>query len=108
MGLPIYAGPELNGLRDPDYPCDAFESGAPGPFGDCETDGHYLCDECTRRATCEGYDAYQPPDGCGERPSRCVCVSEDELVDRAVAEWRIHLQRRKEAERRRDFARLFE
>jgi len=51
------------GIRDPEAPCEAF---APGePSGDCLTDGHYLCDECRERATCEG--------GCGRRPSQCEC-----------------------------------
>lgn len=35
------------GLRDRDAPCFDFEPGAPA--GDCETDGHYLCDECVER-----------------------------------------------------------
>jgi hypothetical protein len=35
------------GVRDPDLPCDAFRPGKPG--GDCETDGHYLCEECAER-----------------------------------------------------------
>jgi hypothetical protein len=33
-------------LRDPDAPCEAFEPGTPGS-GDCETDGHYLCEKCS-------------------------------------------------------------
>ncbi len=43
------------GVRDPDAPCTAFEPGEPA--GDCQTDGHYLCDECVHRAarcTCGG------------------------------------------------------
>lgn len=36
------------GLRDPAAPCAEY---APGPgHGDCETDGHYLCRGCSRRA----------------------------------------------------------
>lgn len=43
MGIP--------GNRDPDAPCAAF---APRPkrsndFGDCQTDGHYLCGECCHK-----------------------------------------------------------
>jgi hypothetical protein len=34
------------GVRDPENPCTAFEPGLPD--GDCETDGHYMCDECTK------------------------------------------------------------
>lgn len=42
----------MPGVRDPDAPCDAF---APGkPAGKCETDGHYMCDECSNRAPDEG------------------------------------------------------
>jgi hypothetical protein len=51
-------------VRDPEHPCDSFVSGTPTLDGDCETDGHYLCDECERRQTCEG---------CGYRPSQCEC-----------------------------------
>lgn len=58
-----------DGVRDPDAPCESFRSGAPGSrigrIGRCETDGHYLCDECVERATCPG--------GCGKRPSHCEC-----------------------------------
>ena len=35
------------GLRDRDAPCDGFEPGTPN--GDCDTDGHYLCDECIHK-----------------------------------------------------------
>ncbi len=40
------------GIRDVDAPCSMFEPTG-GPFdlasgaGDCETDGHYICVECT-------------------------------------------------------------
>lgn len=41
------------GVRDPDYPCAAFEplpEGVERPSGDghCYADGHYLCRECTQ------------------------------------------------------------
>jgi hypothetical protein len=55
MGMP--------GVRDPENPCEAFRTGRPD--GDCGTDGHYLCDECSERATCA--------DGCGNRPMHCDC-----------------------------------
>lgn len=49
-------GPRLGdaGVRDPAYPCDAYEPGEPGR-GDCESDGHYLCysDPGCRRFTFE-------------------------------------------------------
>jgi len=35
------------GVRDPDNPCEAFIPGTPHPHGDCNTDGHYLCAECS-------------------------------------------------------------
>lgn len=50
------------GVRDVLAPCDAFQPGKPS--GGCSTDGHYLCDECVERATCEG---------CGNRPMSCEC-----------------------------------
>lgn len=39
------------GYRDPDAPCEAY---APrwrqlGEWGDCKTDGHYLCRHCAHR-----------------------------------------------------------
>ena len=53
------------GVRDPEYPCEAFEPGDPEPDATCMTDGHYMCNECVRRASCE--------DGCGQRPNSCAC-----------------------------------
>jgi len=53
----------MAGVRDPDARCEDFEPGEPTVNGDCITDGHYMCDECTRRATC--------PE-CGLRPWHCV------------------------------------
>lgn len=49
------------GVRDSEGPCDAFEPvvrkrvlGVVQPsWGDCHTDGHYLCDECLHRTTPE-------------------------------------------------------
>lgn len=37
--------------RDPDSPCDFYEPSKRGQwtFGDCETDGHYLCGNCCHR-----------------------------------------------------------
>lgn len=52
----------VDGVRDDDHPCAAFVLGK--PQGDCSTDGHYMCDECTERASC---------DRCGERPMYCAC-----------------------------------
>lgn len=62
----------MDGVRDPDAPCEEFVRGKPGPFGDCETDGHYICDECVRRDTCEG---------CGWRTTQCECEEETDMDD---------------------------
>jgi hypothetical protein len=35
----------MPGVRDPEYPCEAFAPGEPG-YGRCDTDGHYMCMEC--------------------------------------------------------------
>jgi hypothetical protein len=35
------------GVRDKDAPCQEFQPGI--PLGNCETDGHYLCAECTKK-----------------------------------------------------------
>jgi hypothetical protein len=38
------------GIRDPDFPCDEFEDGTFGEGnGNCDSDGHYLCNHCTKR-----------------------------------------------------------
>ncbi len=36
------------GVRDSDHPCDVFDNESPyvAAEADCDTDGHYLCDEC--------------------------------------------------------------
>jgi hypothetical protein len=38
--------------RDPENRCEAYEPRAcePGDWRDCDTDGHYLCEECCHRA----------------------------------------------------------
>jgi len=45
----------IPGNRDPDNPCYSF---APRPrfpddWGDCDTDGHYMCDGCVHRKKCD-------------------------------------------------------
>ena len=56
----------MDGIRDPDAPCEHYSNGHPTlagiglswvstreTWGDCNTDGHYLCVECphmSRRA----------------------------------------------------------
>jgi hypothetical protein len=37
----------VRGIRDPDCPCTEFLPGPPDRFGNCETDGHYMCRECS-------------------------------------------------------------
>lgn len=59
------AGLGTPGMRDPGLPCAGFDPGEPEANAICETDGHYLCDECVGRASCEC--------GCGNRPSQCAC-----------------------------------
>lgn len=36
------------GRRSPEFSCDAYEprKKKPGDWGDCDSDGHYLCREC--------------------------------------------------------------
>lgn len=53
-----------DGIRDVNAPCEMFENGTPSVGNTCETDGHYVCDDCAHRATCEG---------CGRRPTHCEC-----------------------------------
>ena len=40
MGVP--------GQRDPDFPCEDFKPGSL-PAGNCNGDGHYLCDICVEK-----------------------------------------------------------
>jgi hypothetical protein len=35
------------GVRDPDYPCEVFDGDGYNGRGDCLSDGHYLCEECS-------------------------------------------------------------
>lgn len=36
------------GVRDPEYPCDAFDGAGYDGSGNCRSDGHYMCKECSR------------------------------------------------------------
>lgn len=56
------------GVRDTANPCEDFTPGTPTTRGQCDTDGHYVCDECEYRATCEG---------CGLRPVHCECYERE-------------------------------
>lgn len=35
------------GVRDPEYPCEAFDGLGYDGHGRCDSDGHYLCVECS-------------------------------------------------------------
>lgn len=39
------------GLRDPEFPCQGYDPEGTRFFGyrECETDGHYLCQDCANR-----------------------------------------------------------
>lgn len=36
------------GVRDPEYPCAEFDGKNYDGRGDCKSDGHYLCKECSK------------------------------------------------------------
>lgn len=38
----------MPGVRDPDYPCESFDGKNYDGTGDCKSDGHYLCKECSQ------------------------------------------------------------
>ena len=44
-GLPGRFG--AAGVRDPDYPCELFDGKTYDGRDDCNSDGHYMCDECS-------------------------------------------------------------
>lgn len=50
----------IPGVRSVDSPCAVYSPRKPllGDFRDCQTDGHYLCQECAHRA-----DHSTRPDG---------------------------------------------
>jgi hypothetical protein len=35
------------GVRDPDHPCEEFDGQHYDGTGDCMSDGHYMCTECS-------------------------------------------------------------
>jgi hypothetical protein len=61
--LPVFGQP---GVRDPDAPCAEFDPG--DPDGECRTDGHYMCRECSHAWLCEG---------CDQIEDRCECQPDD-------------------------------
>jgi hypothetical protein len=36
------------GVRSVNFPCEHFDGLTPDGSGDCHSDGHYLCHECSR------------------------------------------------------------
>lgn len=36
------------GVRDPDYPCDAYDARGYQGDGSCDSDGHYECKNCSK------------------------------------------------------------
>ncbi len=44
-GLPGFVGQP--GVRDPDGLCEAFDGAGYDGTGNCDSDGHYLCVECS-------------------------------------------------------------
>lgn len=34
------------GVRDTQFPCEMFDYGQPDRLNTCESDGHYMCQEC--------------------------------------------------------------
>ena len=45
-GRPGYEG--VPGVRSADHPCELFDGRGYDGSGDCYSDGHYLCTECSR------------------------------------------------------------
>jgi hypothetical protein len=63
------------GVRDPEYPCDAFDGQHYNGRGDCLSDGHYLCVECSKLSP----DAYRFTDTIPRNAGR---------ADRLLLFWR--------------------
>lgn len=59
------------GIRDPEYPCAAFDPlpdrVKPTGDGDCHGDGHYMCRECSQLSAVSGH---WPTEDCPECPKR--------------------------------------
>ena len=59
------------GVRDPEFPCAAFDPlpdrAKPDGTGDCHGDGHYMCRECSRLSAAS--DNW-PTNECPECPQR--------------------------------------
>ena len=46
-GRPVIGMP---GVRDPEYPCEEFDGRGYDGNGRCDSDGHYVCVECSHLA----------------------------------------------------------
>lgn len=64
----------MPGVRDPESPCELFTPGEPSSTSGCDSDGHYICEECLHLKVC--------PD-CGVRSVQCECV--DDVVTSRVS-----------------------
>lgn len=56
----------VKGIRSTDHPCDVFDNESPyvEAEADCDTDGHYLCDECRFMSQkARDYRAFEYPPG---------------------------------------------
>jgi len=73
------------GVRDPDYPCEGFNAvGAAfhqvtefSTMNRCETDGHYMCTECTEISIGELRRRQGRCEECGSDLERDVCLACD-------------------------------
>lgn len=78
------------GIRDPDAPCHMFDDSGWGPKnGDCDTDGHYLCDECSHMSLRTYRERHEKCTLCGiplvcapwsREPSMCPFCDEEWLA----------------------------
>jgi len=61
-------------IRDPDFPCDWYTPRPPIPSDDttCQSDGHYLCNECALRRRCY---CGEPTDMWGNQCEKCTEVA---------------------------------
>jgi len=75
------------GVRDPDYPCEGFNPVGAAfrqvtesdlcSWSRCETDGHYMCTECTEISIDELRRRQCRCEECGSDLERDVCLACD-------------------------------
>lgn len=73
------------GVRDPEYPCDAFDPlpdrVKPTGRGDCMGDGHYMCRECSMlSAESPNWPASDCPE-CGPYTVGCTRCGDTGVID---------------------------